>query len=223
MNIFEQYGIKEVADCTLYSIHRKKDGSGELYYVPALYLDTLKISTVEKTAENVWATGGLGNARLINWDFGKTINVNLEDALCTPASLGMCWGGVLSADWKDAELEHDYGISFNNKNPVERIARMEKAFYPRNDRENGVIGKLIPLTTYDKEDTIGDLPVKSSVIDGTKIDGFGYVKNRPYHWYMKIESGAKSIGVVPNKIFDNGGKAYKVDTSKIVVSEMPTQ
>ena len=223
MNIFEQYGIKEVADCTLYSIHRKKDGSGELYYVPALYLDTLKISTVEKTAENVWATGGLGNARLINWDFGKTINVNLEDALCTPALLGMCWGGVLSADWKDTELEHDYGISFNNKNPVERIARMEKAFYPRNDRENGVIGKLIPLTAYDKEDTIGDLPVKSSVIDGTKIDGFGYVKNRPYHWYMKIESGAKSIGVVPNKIFDNVGKAYKVDTSKIVVSEMPTQ
>ena len=28
---------------------------------------------------------------------------------------------------------------------------------------------------------------------------------------------------IPNKIFDNGGKAYKVDTSKIVVSEMPTQ
>ena len=27
MNIFEQYGIKEVADCTLYSIHRKKDGN----------------------------------------------------------------------------------------------------------------------------------------------------------------------------------------------------
>lgn len=27
MNIFEQYGIKEVADCTLYSIHRKKMGA----------------------------------------------------------------------------------------------------------------------------------------------------------------------------------------------------
>ena len=65
MNIFEQYGIKEVADCTLYSIHRKKDGSGELYYVPALYLDTLKISTVEKTAENVWATGGLGKQLML--------------------------------------------------------------------------------------------------------------------------------------------------------------
>ena len=104
MNIFDQYGIKEVADVTLYSIHKKKDGSGEVYYVPALYLDTLKISSTEKTAENVWAEGGLGNSRLICWDYGKQINVSLEDALCTPASLGLCWNGILSADWKDAEL-----------------------------------------------------------------------------------------------------------------------
>ena len=101
MNIFDQYGIKEVADVTLYSIHKKKDGSGGVYYVPALFLDTLKVSTVEKTGESTWATGGIGNSNLINWDYGKTITVNLEDALCTPASLGLCWGGTLSADWKN--------------------------------------------------------------------------------------------------------------------------
>ena len=106
MNIFDQYGIKEVADVTLYSIHKKTDGSGDVYYVPALYLDTLKVSTVEKTGESTWATGGLGNARLINWDYGKTINVTLEDAVCTPASLGLCWGGTLSADWKDAQIDY---------------------------------------------------------------------------------------------------------------------
>jgi len=55
VNLFDQYGIKEVADVTIYSIHKKQDGSGELYYVPALYLDTLKITTTEKTAENTWA------------------------------------------------------------------------------------------------------------------------------------------------------------------------
>lgn len=101
MNIFDQYGIKEVADVTLYSIHKKKDGSGGVYYVPALFLDTLKVSTVEETGENTWAQGGIGNGKLINWNYGKEINVTLEDALCTPASLGMCWGGVLSADWNN--------------------------------------------------------------------------------------------------------------------------
>ena len=107
MNIFDQYGIKEVADVTLYSIHKKKDGSGDVYYVPALYIDTLKMSSVEKTAENVSAQGGVGNSRLICSDYGKQINVTLEDALCTPASLGMCWGGILGADWKDSEIKQD--------------------------------------------------------------------------------------------------------------------
>ena len=104
MNIFDQFGIKEVADVTLYSIHKKQDGSGDNYYIPALFLDTLKISSFEKTADNVWAEGGYGNARLISWDYGKRINVSLEDALCTPASLDLCWSGILSADWKDANI-----------------------------------------------------------------------------------------------------------------------
>jgi hypothetical protein len=58
LNIFEQYGIKEVADVTLYSIHKKTDGSGGVYYVPALYLETLKVSTPEQTGESTWAQGG---------------------------------------------------------------------------------------------------------------------------------------------------------------------
>lgn len=120
MNIFDQYGIKEVADVTLYSIHRKTDGSGGVYYVPALYLDTLKVSSVDKTAENVWAEGGLGNSRLICWDYGKQIDIDLEDALCTPASLGMCWGGVLNADFKDGEAHIENGVC-TCKNPVDKI------------------------------------------------------------------------------------------------------
>lgn len=77
MNIFEQYGIREVADVTLYSIHKKQDGSGDVYYVPALYLDTLKVSTAEQAGESVWAQGGQGNARLVNWDYNKTLNISL--------------------------------------------------------------------------------------------------------------------------------------------------
>ena len=91
MNIFEQFGIKEVANCTLFSI--ELDDNDEEVYVPVLYLDTLKVSTVEKTASQVSARGGLGNAELVTWDFGKEINLTLEDALYTPASQGMMWAG----------------------------------------------------------------------------------------------------------------------------------
>lgn len=91
MNIFEQYGIKEVADVTLYSI--ELDENDDEVYIPVLYLDTLKVSTVEETAEQTSARGGLGNPELIIWDYGKEITVTLEDALYTPASMGMTWGG----------------------------------------------------------------------------------------------------------------------------------
>lgn len=94
MNLFQKYGIKEVADVVFYSI--TKVGDEELY-TPVLFLDTLKVSTIEKTAEKVSATGGKGNKKLITWNFGKEITLNLEDALFTPASMSLTWGGDLQA------------------------------------------------------------------------------------------------------------------------------
>jgi hypothetical protein len=41
-SILDRYGIKEVADVTFYKIN--KDGTPG---APALYLDTLKVSTIE--------------------------------------------------------------------------------------------------------------------------------------------------------------------------------
>jgi len=84
LNIFEQYGIKEVANVTLYAI--ELDKYDDEVYIPIMYFDTLKVSTVEQSAEQTSARGGLGNPELIMWDYGKEITVTLEDALFTPAS-----------------------------------------------------------------------------------------------------------------------------------------
>ena len=59
---------------------------------PVLYLDSLKVSTVEQTAESVYAQGGKGNPRLIGWDFGKEITLTLEDALFSPKSMAIMFG-----------------------------------------------------------------------------------------------------------------------------------
>lgn len=58
-----------------------------------MYFDTLKVSTVEQSAEQTSARGGVGNPELITWDYGKEISVSLEDALFTPASQSLMWGG----------------------------------------------------------------------------------------------------------------------------------
>ena len=85
-SILDRYGIKEVADVTFYEI---KDGQRGK---PVLYLDTLKVSTIEQTAETSDARGGKGNPKLITWDYGKDITVTLEDALFSPKSLAIMFG-----------------------------------------------------------------------------------------------------------------------------------
>ena len=220
MNIFDQYGIKEVADVTLYSIHKKKDGSGKVYYVPALFLDTLKISSAEKTAENVWAEGGLGNSRLICWDYGKQINVTLEDALCTPASLGLCWGGILGVDWENAKIDHDFGITWKDKRNVEKISRMEKIIFPKTHRSALTIGFLLPQLQSDPRETFNNFLLKSSIVDGTTIIGFGNVLNHTYRWRMFVESDIQSVAVVPDKFFDIEGGIYPIDlSSQLIVND----
>lgn len=86
-SILDRYGIKEVADVTFYNIN--KDGSQG---APVLYLDTLKVSTIEQTAETADARGGKGNPKLVTWDYGKDITVTLEDALFSAKSMAIMFG-----------------------------------------------------------------------------------------------------------------------------------
>lgn len=93
-SILDKYGIQEVADVTFYEI-TAAGAAG----VPVLYLDTLKVSTIEQTAETAFATGGKGNTNLIAWDYGKEITLTLEDALFSAKSMAVMFGNgkVVSA------------------------------------------------------------------------------------------------------------------------------
>lgn len=86
-NILDRYGIKEVADVTFYKI--TEDGK---MGAPVLFLDTLKVSTIEQTAEQAEARGGKGNPPLIIWDYGKEITITLEDALFSAKSMAIMFG-----------------------------------------------------------------------------------------------------------------------------------
>lgn len=93
-NIFEQYGIKEVANFAFEALADEPSANikkGDI----VLYLDTLKVSTVETTAESVDARGGWGNPKLVSWDFGKDINVNLEDAVITWEEMRILMGAKM--------------------------------------------------------------------------------------------------------------------------------
>lgn len=93
-NIFDQYGIKEVVDGTFYAL-AADTRLGITQGQPVLFIDTLKVSTAEVTAEQTEAKGGRGNTSLIIWDFGKEITVTLQDALISPLSLALITGGTV--------------------------------------------------------------------------------------------------------------------------------
>lgn len=68
-----------------------------------MYFDTLKVNSTEQSASQTSARGGYKNPELITWDFGKEININLTDALYSPASISLMWGGKFGS--KQAEID----------------------------------------------------------------------------------------------------------------------
>ena len=78
-----RYGLKEVADVIFFDISTGK---------PAIFFDTLKVSTLENESESAEARGGQGNGRLMTWDYGRTASLTMQDALLSDISLAMLSG-----------------------------------------------------------------------------------------------------------------------------------
>jgi hypothetical protein len=100
----ERFGIKEVADVAFYAITDTGAASAEAAIgayasaTPVIAFDTLKVSTIESTAENSEARGGKGNPALISWDYGREITVNIEDALMSMETLALLFENDTTAD-----------------------------------------------------------------------------------------------------------------------------
>ena len=85
------FGIKEVADVAFYNIGDVEVSEAGVVTkgTPLFVLDTLKVSTIENTAEQTESKGGKGNAPLIIWDYGREVNITLQDAVLSMQTLSM--------------------------------------------------------------------------------------------------------------------------------------
>jgi hypothetical protein len=79
----ERFGMVTVMDVVLYEV-----GSTN----PVLQLDTLKMTNISVEGSAKEIRGGIGNDMLINYDFGRTANIEMQDALISPVSLAFLWG-----------------------------------------------------------------------------------------------------------------------------------
>ncbi len=122
-SILDRYGIKEVADVTFYEIN--DDGTPGK---PVLFLDTLKVSTIEQTAEQVDARGGKGNPKLITWDYGKEITVNVEDALFSPKSMSIMLGDGTVEQGGGAYIMKTCVIRMGNTDTTNYVTPVQKDY-----------------------------------------------------------------------------------------------
>lgn len=144
VNIFDKYGIKEVAN--VYFEALEDDAAAGVYAGDiVLFLDTLKVSTIETTAENTAAQGGWGNPKLIQWDYGKEINITLEDALMSLESLRFMLGGAIkkSKSGQKVLVRHtaEVVVKENGKVPAPKIG--VTTFHPTPSDDHPI--KLINL------------------------------------------------------------------------------
>ncbi len=97
--ILNKYAIKEIADVMFYELDKYGAPSA-----PVLYLDTLKVSTINQSSEIVDARGGKGNVKLLSWDTNKEITLELEDAVFSAKSLAIMFGGTIKENGNTQEV-----------------------------------------------------------------------------------------------------------------------
>jgi len=136
VNIFDKYGIKEVAN--VYFEALEDDAAAGVYAGDiVLFLDTLKVSTIETTAENTAAQGGWGNPKLVQWDYGKEINITLEDALMSLESLRFMLGGAIkkpgtaAGDAVIVRHTEEVVVDASGKVPAPKDHLTGKTLYPK--------------------------------------------------------------------------------------------
>ena len=181
-NFYEKYGIKEVADVHFYEL-TAEGGKG----TEKLFLNTLKVSNIEITAENSEARGGKGNTALISWDYGKEINLTLEDALFSKESLAVMMGN----EWKPSD------------DAITEEVRLTSAY-------------LAGSTAVRGADEVYDLKIGGLSIDGTRIKQYTYnssgLTTTDWPLYTTPYFGDELVEVVYDKVV--GGSEVLTITDK---------
>ena len=105
----DRYGVVTVMDARFLSLDATTKND------VLLELDTLKISNITADGSNKEVRGGMLADLLLSYNYGRTVNVEITDALVSQHSLKQMWGGTLNED----------NIDFHNKITVTIPAGVE--------------------------------------------------------------------------------------------------
>ena len=103
-----KFGVREICDVVLRAKNRVQIGNKIFYkHEPVIYFDTLKTSSVEGAATQVYAQGGRGNPRLVQWEGERTVTFTMEDALISAEGFMILSGaGLIEASADKPIYQH---------------------------------------------------------------------------------------------------------------------
>jgi hypothetical protein len=150
----EKFGIVTVVNATFYEVDGK---------TPLISFDTLKMSNITSEGQQKEIRGGQGAELLLQYDFGRTANVEITDALVSMGSLEYLFGGTLTAGTfkalrrAEGVLINDTGVKFPASITGLTIlggstAIITKASDGTKTRITGTGGTLPTVSTYDAGD-----------------------------------------------------------------------
>ena len=166
--VLERYAIKEVADVMFYELDSKGAPSA-----PVLYLDTLKTSTLSQSSEKVDARGGKGNVKLLSWDTNKELTIEMEDAVFSAKSLGIMFGGKMSAKGSKQEVLKTlrYDTTQIKEATVSGSSAKDYLTFTINGNELYIAKNLV--TVYSYQDSAGNELYEPIPVDRTTVDWAG--------------------------------------------------
>ena len=103
----EKFGMITVLDATFYDV-----ATG----VPLIHFDTLKMSNISSEGQQKEIRGGQGAELLLTYDFGRTANIEVTDALASMYSLEYLWGGTIDRTATFDYLKRKEGVVITNVN-----------------------------------------------------------------------------------------------------------
>lgn len=164
-SILDKYAIKEVADVMFYEL----DSTGAPS-APVLYLDSLKVSTIEQSSETVDATGGKGNVKLLSWDTNKEITLTLEDALFSAKSLGIMFGGTMKQNGANQEVLKT--VRSNEVTEVSTTANGSKTYFKFTikNKEYAILKTQATYFIYNASDVDPSPVVPASTLTAADFD-----------------------------------------------------
>ena len=135
-----KFGVREICDVVLRAKNRVQIGNKIFYkHEPVIYFDTLKTSSMEGQATQVYANGGRGNPRLVSWEGERTVTFTMEDALISAEGFMILSGAGL------IEASADKPIYQHVTETIDRADLPESSFDEKGKLRSGVTLR-IPLS-----------------------------------------------------------------------------